>query len=180
MKKYILIFSFLLETLFAFSQSKPKPAKPVEKPPTQKEMEAAMKEAVNGMSAEDIKMMEKMGIKMPSVKDMPKGTEKAMADAWEDEGALLPRRDEARIASISKGVTIAVMKQYVEAIHKGIVPAMEAGMAETGQAVFTYLEKEHIGRDYRGNTAMGLWASGYQQVALMVMGKVASDTPYNQ
>ena len=62
----------LLFVTAAVAQSGKKPAK--EKPPTKKEMDDMMKEmqkAMNEMSPEDKKMMDSMGIKMPSTKGLP-------------------------------------------------------------------------------------------------------------
>src|SRR5689334_3064398 len=71
-----------------------------DKPPTQKEMEDMMKEMqkeMDGMSPEDKKTLDSMGVKVPSMKDVPKMSDKELADAWENENRIVPVRDAARI-----------------------------------------------------------------------------------
>jgi tetratricopeptide (TPR) repeat protein len=140
-------------------------------------MEALMKQAVDGLSAEEKKIMDNMGVKMPSGNDVSKMSSKDLADALDNENRIVPKRDEIRIASIPKGVTNARLKQYVEAIHKKVVSYLDSDIANTGEAIYAYLEKEELDREYRGNAAMGLWATGNPQLALFILGKVCSDTP---
>lgn len=52
-----------------------------------------MQKEMNDMSPEDKKMMDSMGIKMPSIKDIPKATDKQLADAYENENRIVPKRD---------------------------------------------------------------------------------------
>ncbi len=115
--------------------------------------------------------------KMPSAQDFQKFSAKDMAEAWENESRLVPKRDNVRIAGIAKGVTDARLKNYVGAVHRKINGILDAELATTGEAVYAYLEKEGISREDRGNTAMGFWAAGNQQIALFVLGKVCADTP---
>ncbi|WP_315821415.1 hypothetical protein [Paraflavitalea speifideaquila] len=72
MKKYVLLLLFIAVTAAGTAQTKPKP-KPKEAVPTQKELADMMKEmqsAMDGMSPEDKKMMDSMGIKMPDMKGL--------------------------------------------------------------------------------------------------------------
>ena len=80
MKKYLLASALLLVMGAAFAQTKPKPK---EKPPTQSEMEKMMKEAqmeMNNMDPETLRMMDSMGIKRPSFKNVPKLSDKQLAE----------------------------------------------------------------------------------------------------
>src|SRR3954467_13839321 len=75
MKKYLLAFAFLFVMVAGFSQGKPTKK---EKPPTEKEMEEMKKEmddAMKDMTPEDKRIMDSMGIKMPSMPTMPKMTD---------------------------------------------------------------------------------------------------------
>src|SRR4029078_7879443 len=85
--------------------------------PTQKEMEDMMKDAqkeLDGMSAEDKKMMDSLGIKMPSMKNVPKVTDAQLKEAWENETAIVPKRDAARLASISNTpLTASSMPSFI-------------------------------------------------------------------
>ncbi|MEQ1586036.1 MAG: hypothetical protein ABL895_09175, partial [Cyclobacteriaceae bacterium] len=116
MKKNLLIIALMLMCLYSFAQQKPKP-KEKEKAPTQKEMEEMMKEAqkeLDNMSEEDKKMMKEMGIKIPSMKDVPQVTDQQLADAWENENRIVPNKDLARINSISKTpITNSAMPSFL-------------------------------------------------------------------
>src|SRR5690242_6766963 len=104
MKKYSVLLLFVLMTCAVIAQPNKKPPQQ-EKPPTQKEMEEMMKEAqkaMGEMSPEDKKMMDSLGIKMPSFNNVPKVSDKQLADAWDEENRIVPRKDVARIASILK------------------------------------------------------------------------------
>ena len=126
MKKLILIVCFSLLGILAFSQTKPKPKKPADAPPTQKEMEAMMKQAMDQLSPEDKRMMDSLGIKMPSMKDVPKVGDKALAKAYADELRIVPVRDAARIASIPNTPSAGAMPAYLQKLESGIMGMMDA------------------------------------------------------
>lgn len=78
----------------AFGQTKPK-QNSSEKPSTQNVMDATMKEiqkAMDAMSPEEKKMMENMGVKIPSTKNLPDATDKQMADAVEEDEKVIPSK----------------------------------------------------------------------------------------
>src|SRR4029079_15884228 len=97
MKKTIFLHILLLMAITAFSQPK---SKQKEKPPSKKEMADMMKEmqtAIDGISAEDKKLMDSMGFKMPSMKDIPKLSDKQLAASMENASLVVPKKDAARI-----------------------------------------------------------------------------------
>ena len=181
MKKYLLLISVLLVMAATFAQTgKKPPAK--EKPPTQKEMEEMMKEMqseINGMSAEDKKMMDSMGIKMPSMKDMPKVSDKQLADAWENENRVVPKRDAARIASIPKAVTNSKMGAYIAAVQNKITPAFEPAVVSIGNQVYDYIKSNSKNAGEAANMALGLWLAGQPEMALYVLGKICASDAAN-
>src|SRR6185295_8044880 len=128
MKRILLAFVLLFVTAAAFTQVPKKPdAK--EKPPTQKEMDDMMKEmkkAMDEMSPEDKRMMDSMGIKMPSLKNMPKATDKQLADAWEQETQLVPMKNPTRIAAIPQTPTVAALPGFISMVHTTIVAKLTA------------------------------------------------------
>src|SRR3954463_3115137 len=104
MKRLLLLLSCLILFGISFSQPGKKPVQK-DKPPTQKEMADMMKEMqkeLDGMSPEDKKTMDSLGIKLPSKNSLPKVSDKQLANAWENENRIVPKRDEARIADVSK------------------------------------------------------------------------------
>lgn len=176
MKKSISLFIFFLCTVAVFSQAGKKPVAK-EKPPTQKEMEAMMKEAEKMMgeiSAEDKKMMDSMGIKIPSFKNVPKVSDKQLADAWEDENRIVPKRDAGRIASIPKAVAAEKMGSYIDAVQKKIAAALMPAVVTMGNKVYAYIQANSKSTDEAGNMAMGLWMAGHTEIALYVLGKAAA------
>src|SRR3954449_3472735 len=103
MLRLLLVISCFIFCEMSFAQPTKKPTAK-EKAPTQKEMEDMMKDAqkeLDGMSPEDKRMMDSMGIKMPSMKNVPKVSDAQMKEAWENETAIVPKRDATRLASIS-------------------------------------------------------------------------------
>jgi len=99
MKKYFTVcffFVFCIATAIA-QPPKPKP-KPKEKPQT--EMEKMMKEAqmeMDNLDPETLRMMDSMGIKRPSFKNVPKVSDQQMKEAVENENRIVPKKDAARI-----------------------------------------------------------------------------------
>jgi tetratricopeptide (TPR) repeat protein len=176
MKKSILLFVLILISVCIFSQPGNKP-KPKEKPPTQKEMEAMMKEAekmIGEISAEDKKMMDSLGIKMPSFKNVPKVTDKQLAEAWDDENRIVPKRDAARIAAIPGTVTDAGMAVYIAAINKNVTSALKPELVVTANKVYEYIKSNSKNSGEAGNMATGLWLAGKPEMAMHVLGKICA------
>ena len=177
MKKYLLAISMLLPMTTTFAQTKQKPAMKQDKAPTQKEMEAMMKEMqkeLDAMSPEDKKMMDSMGIKMPSMKDIPKLTDKQLADAWEDEKRIVPKRDDARIAAIPKAVTDSKMGAYIAAVQNKLASAFKPAVVSTGNKLYDYIRSNSKNAGEAANMTMGLWLAGKPELALYVLGKLCA------
>ncbi len=174
------LLSIIVGCLFAFSsmaQTKPK-----QKAPTQKEMEAMMKESqkmIDELSEEDKKMMDSLGIKMPNFKNTPKVSDKQLAQAWEDENRVVPKRDATRIAAIPKGVTGARMETYIATIQKKMMTTLDAGLIKTGDKVFNYIQSNSNNSAEAGNMAAALWIIDKPQMAMYVLGKVITNDPSN-
>lgn len=173
----------LLITGASFSQTKPK-AKAREKAPTQKEMEAALKDAqgmmeemMKEMSDEDRKMMDSMGIKMPNMKNVkvPKASDKQLAEAFEDEERIVPRKDNARIAAIPKQVTAAKLPAYIAAIQKKMTAQMESKMIVIGNNIYKEIQAKAKSVRQSGSMATSLWMSGQPELSLYLLGKVCAE-----
>jgi tetratricopeptide (TPR) repeat protein len=159
----------------ATAQPGKKPAK--EKPPTQKEMEEMMKEAekmMGEMSAEDKKMMDSMGIKMPSFKNVPKVTDKQLAEAWENENRIVPKRDAARIAAIPAAVTDARMPVYLTAVQKAVAASLKPDAVTTGNKAYDYIKSVSKNSGEAANMSIGLWMAGQPEIAVHVLGKICA------
>ena len=179
MKKYFLVFTLSLLISPAFSQVKKKAQ---EKPPTQKEMDAMMREAQSAMDdldPETKKMMDSMGIKIPSFKNAPKINSQQLAQEWEKEELIVPKKDAGRIAAIPKKVTDANMKGYIMAVQKNASLLFSPGVITTGDKVKAFIKSNSKNASEAGNMACALWIAGKQELALYVLGTVCGDEPTN-
>jgi tetratricopeptide (TPR) repeat protein len=181
--KIAFMLVLLLVTTVSFSQTKPK-AKAKEKAPTQKEMEAALRDAqgmmdemMKEMSDEDRKMMDSMGIKLPNMKNVkvPKATDKQWAEAFEDENRIVPKKDNARIAAIPKNVTTAKLPSYIAAIQKKMTGQMEAGTIAIGNNIYKEIQAKTKSTRQSGSMATSLWMSGQPELSLYLLGKVCAE-----
>ncbi|MET0465909.1 MAG: hypothetical protein ABW007_22300 [Chitinophagaceae bacterium] len=173
----------LLISVVAFSQTKPK-TKPKEKAPTQKDMDATLKEMqgmmdemMKEMSDEDRKMMDSMGIKMPDLKNVkvPKATDKQWAEAFEDDNRIVPKKDNARIAAIPKNVTAAKLPAYIAAIQKKMTGQMDSKTAAAANNIFKEIQAKAGSTRQAGSMATALWMSGQPEISLYLLGKICAE-----
>ena len=153
-----------------------------EKPPTRKEMEALMNEAekmMGELSDEDKRAMDSLGIVIHGFKNVPKVSDRQLAQAWEDENRVVLKRDAARIASIPKPVTDARMGNYLAAIQEKIKLTLDADLLKLGDKVYAFIQANSKSNAEAGNMAAGFWLLGKPQLAIFVLGKVCSDAPGN-
>lgn len=135
-----------------------------------KEMQQAMKE----MSPEDKRMMDSMGIKMPSMGDLPKFSDRELAEAWENEARITPKRDAARIAAIPKMVTDAKMNAYISAVQEKLSSILKPAVITMGNKAYDYLKSNSRSSVEAGNMAMGFWMAGKAELALYLLGKICA------
>ena len=182
MKKLLFVSILLLTLAAAFAQTKPTKPKAQDKPPTQKEMADMMKEMqkeLDGMSPEDKKMMDSMGIKMPSLKNVPKVSDKQLADAFENENRVVPKRDVARIAAISKAVTDSRMGAYLTSLQNKVSDQQKPEIKSIGEKIYTYIKSNSKNNNEAGNMATALLIAGKTELSLFVMGKICANEPAN-
>lgn len=185
MKKYLLLITLLSATVISFAQPGKKNEK--EKPPTQKEMEEMMKEAekmMGEMSAEDKKMMDSMGIKMPDFKKTAKSvsgiTDKQLATAWEVENLIVPKKDNARINAISKTpLTAGSMGAFINDVNTKTFALLWPASKSLAEKLYAQMKAAGKNSDAIGNTATGLWIMGRLQPALYIIGKICAEDASN-
>lgn len=179
----LLIATLLLPALL-FGQKK----SGKEKPPTKKEMEAAMKEAqgmmdemMKEMSPEDKKMMDSLGIKIPDMKKAGKNiagvSDKKLAMAWQDDNRIVPKKDAVRIAAIAKGVNAAQISAYVKAIQTKLGAALGANIVVQGDKVYGKIKIRAKNGGDADAMASAFWASGHPELTVYLLGKVCADYP---
>ena len=182
MKRCILTFIATILTAAIFAQPGKKTASK-EKPPTQKEMQDMMKEAqkaMDEMSPEDKKMMDSMGIKMPSFKNIPNVSDKQLAQAWEVENLIVPKKDITRIASISKTpLTVGSLGTFIDKVHNETLMLLWPASKSLAEKLYAQMKAAGKSSDAIGNTASGLWIMGRIQPALYIMGRMCVEDPSN-
>ncbi|MEO6136850.1 MAG: hypothetical protein ABIP35_16975 [Ginsengibacter sp.] len=182
MKRCILTFIATILTAAIFAQPGKKTASK-EKPPTQKEMQDMMKEAqqvMDEMNPEDKKMMDSMGIKMPSFKNVPKVSDKQLAQAWEVENLIVPKKDNARIVSISKTpLTVGSLGTFINQVHNETLLLLWPASKSLAEKLYAQMKARGKNNDAIGNTASGLWIMGRIQPALYMMGRICVEDASN-
>jgi len=179
MKKVALIaLSIFLLTSNTHSQTKPK-----EKAPSGNEMDEMMKESqknLDNMSPEDKKAMEDMGFKMPSMKNIPKVTDPLLQNAIESNERIVPKKDDARIASISKtALTNAALPGFLSDTHTKVVKLLKQPSQAKGEELYQLIKAQHNSAAETGNAAAGLWMMGRAELALYLIGKTCVADPTN-
>ena len=139
---------------------------------------------LDGMSAEDKKTMDSLGIKMPDIKQIKQNTahisDKQLAEAWENETAIVPKRDVVRIASISNTpLTASSMPSFILTTHKLVLQKITAASRTMGENIYARLKADGKTNALIGNEAAALWMLGRVEIALCLMGKVCADDPSN-
>lgn len=179
MMKYLWLPILLLAATSNYAQNNPK--KNGDKPPTQKEMAKMMQEmqdAMNGMSAEDKRMMDSLGIKMPDMKKMQQTASFAAANAKSNTAGSLPARDAARIAALPKtALTAATLPAYLQTLYQKIKEVLPATLQEHTLQDYEQLRKKYPGKNILPTTAAGYWVFGNYNGALLLMSKACMENP---
>jgi tetratricopeptide (TPR) repeat protein len=152
--------------------------------PSQQEMQDIMKEAqkaLDNMSPEDKKMMEGMGIKMPSFKETPSVSDTQLSGAYDDETQIVPKKDAARIASISKiPLNNSTLPPFISSAHSKVISQLKPDSKSKGEEIYQLIKSSSSSSAVIvGNTAANLWVFGKVELALYVMGKACVDDPTN-
>ena len=179
MKKVYLLILIAVFAHSAFAQKKPK-----EKPPTQKEMADMMKEmqkAMDGVSPEDKKAMDSLGIKMPDIKSIQKSmsgvTDAQLKKSYEVESRVVPLKDVARINSaLSITLFTAMMSDYIAKTQQAVLEILSPKAKATGAQIYQQIKSVNKSA---ANTAVGLWMDGKPTLALYIMGEVCKADPDN-
>ncbi len=178
MKRKFLCSTFMLLLIIgvAFAQSKPKPKQ--KKPPTMSEMEKMMEMAqmeMDNMDPETLRMMDSMGIKKPSFKNVPKVSDKQLKDAWEVENRIVPKKDVDRIAAIPKTVTDGRMGAYITSIQNKAATLLKPEVKKMADKIYSYIKSKSKNSAEAGNMAAGLWIAGKPEMAYFTLGKICAD-----
>jgi len=186
MKSWLFIIFIQLAGFTAIAQSNGK-AKETEGAPTQQEMQDMIKEmqnAMDDMSDEDKKEMEKMGVQMPDLNKIQQSvsgvSDADLKKAYENENRIVPEKDDARIASISKiPLAAATLPAFLSSTHAKVLALLRPASITLAESLYTQLKSTGKNSDAIGNTSTGLWIMGRIQPALYIMGRVCSEDVNN-
>ncbi len=178
-KSKIILITFFTLMCCTLVQAQDKSRK--QSAPSQKEIDDAMKglqQIQDGMSPEEKKMMEQMGVKMPGMQSMPKMTAGQMQQAMELANSVVPPKDEAAIASIAKSpLSNSSLPAYLAATHEKVLSQLKPVVKTKGEEVYKAINLKVHSAYAVGNFAAGLWMAGKGELALYVMGKACMDDP---
>jgi len=177
-KKILTILVLMLIGLVGFAQQKPKPK---DKPPTQKEIDEMMREAqkeMEGLSEEEKKMMEEMGVKMPDLKNIPKFTDEQIQEVADQEGQFIPKKDASRISLANRKVgTVAQVKTHSEDILVKMKRNYDAEFIKSGESLYNSISAKNPNTNAVEVTGIGLWTIGKSDMALYLLTRAAIDHP---
>ncbi len=179
--KYLLTI-ILVSTLAmpVYPQTKPK-TKQSESTPTQKEIEALMKEAqqeMENLDPETKRMLDSMGMKLPSFQNLPAMTDQQLAEAATEDGRLFPSRKANLIARLpNKTLSNSELASFVKTTNVSIAglitPKSKALADKTANAL---KNDPHYG-GMIASAANGMWILGLKEPALYLMGKATEILP---
>ncbi len=182
MKKLLFISLFVLAITAAFSQTKTKKTS-AEKAPAQQDIRQMMKDAqkeLDTMSPEDKKMMQDMGVNIPNMNTLPGFTDQQLQKGAAEVSRIIPDKDVARIASISKTpLTNALMPSFLLETHNKLITVLKPEACATGEEIYKLIKAQHNSAVETGNAAAGLWMMGKAELAIYIMGKSCIDEPSN-
>lgn len=170
----------LFSSQLVLAQPKPKQK---EKAPTQKEMEEMMKEAqkaIDNLDPEEKRMMDSLGIKMPSFKEVPKVGDAALKKAFDDENRLVPLKDNARIGSIYKfPLTSSNISNFLSSTTANVAAKLGTQKTTQGEQAFQQAKASYHTSTGIGNAAVSFFVMGYPDIALYMQGKACAEDPSN-
>ena len=172
MKKYILTLALLFAAIIVFAQPG---KKPVQKKPTQSDMDKAMEDAMKGMTEEEKAEMRKL---MKNVMPDATGKQATIADYPEftNNRDLIPKKDIARINAIPK-------KKLVQADMSGYATNLYNKIMTKGDAAEITLAKKIIAQTPKANDIGGAailcMLQGHPQAAMALSMKAVQADPSN-
>jgi|GEM_PF-1131499 len=169
---------FLFTTVLSLSLSA---QNNTEKPPTQSEMEQLMKEAqkaMETMSPEEKKMMEEMGISAPTFNNVPQVGDKKLAEAWENDGKVVPARKTNLISKLPKKIfSNAELAAYVKKMNVSVAKTIKPESKQMADKLIEQAKNDKYYGALLASAANGMWATGFNEAAVYLMGKATEILP---
>jgi len=172
----------MLLIVASYAQTK---TKPVEKPPTQKEMEEMMKEMqkwTEEMSPEDKKMRDSLGFNTPVNPNMQEQYDFADKNTTQQQKnaiagiETIPIRDNARIAGLPKSVlTDAQLIVFLQKVNAAAYRKISPESKKIADATYAAVKEKSNETIFLANAANGLWLNGEPEAAIVVMSKAVME-----
>jgi tetratricopeptide (TPR) repeat protein len=194
----IIIFLWLIASISkpAFSQV-----------PSQKEIQSKLLEAANELNAQiadtekqiaeakknkadeetikdledQLAMLKKQLAMMGGVnKQLGKVSAKTFQQASEEGNNIIPKKDVARINSVSKKIlTDAELASFVKTVFTEVEKFIPAAEKNEAVKIYNNTKSEFKSPNALGSAASGCWMYGHQEKALWIIGKACIDNPAN-
>ena len=177
MLKIVLVaFSILLLIPGSYAQTKSK-----EKAPAGNEMDEMMKEAqkeLDNMSPEDKKLLEGMGVKMPSMNSVPQATDQQLQNANNISESAIPKKDPGRITrALSVTINDAGMPAYIDKVNTFVTNKMKPDYKERAEEIYQSLSQNSPVSGNPGQSAVAFLIEGKPMLALYILGKACKAFP---
>lgn len=180
MKKYSCILPLLLITSLLYAQPVKK-QKPADKPPTSKEMKELMQaaqKAVDDVDPADKKLMDSLGVKMPSFNNVPIAGDKALSEAYEEDGKLVPTRKTTLINALpAKIFTKDELLAYIKKTNTSILTVIRPAAKQMADKLIDQFKNDPYYGYMIAAAANGMWMMHYKEAATYLMGKAAEALP---
>ena len=139
-----------------------------------KEAQKAMEE----MSPEDKKMMEGMGVPANSFNTVPQIGDQKLAEAWENDGKIVPARKTNLIAKLPKKIfSNQELAAYVKKMNASVAKTIKPESKQMADLLIEQAKNDKYSGALLASAANGLWTAGYNEAAVYLMGKATEILP---
>jgi len=178
--KKLLLFSICVLFSISYTQSQTK-TKPAEKAPEQQDIQQMMKDAqkeLDNMSPEDKKMLENMGVKMPSMNSMPQLTDQQIQNASNGSESIVPVKDVARInKALSISLSDVEMPAYIDKVNVLVKKKMKPDYVTRADEIYNLLSQNSTSPYAVSQYAIGVLIEGQPMLAIYLLGKSCRKLP---
>jgi tetratricopeptide (TPR) repeat protein len=180
----LLIFIISFWGVIALPQAKtqtkaPTKAPTKEKAQSQTEMQGMLNEmqkAMDELSPEDKKMLESMGVKIPTMNNLPNASE--MAVAFEEEGRVIPSKKSELIAQLPRKIfSIAELNTYLKTTNASVSAIITPKSKELAEKVMEQFHNDPYYGYMIASVANGMWMMGLKEPAVYLMGEATKVLP---
>ncbi|BAV09528.1 hypothetical protein SAMN05421788_101961 [Filimonas lacunae] len=178
MKHYIAILCLLFCQL---AQAQPNKGN-TRKAPTKKDVDETLKQVqqmMDELSPEDRRMLDSLGVKPSSFKNLTKLNDQQLAQGWEEANRIVPKRDASRIDAIPPAFSNAGTAAYITSVQNKTLPQLKPAVVTMGKKIYATLQEQGSNARKTGNAAAALWIMGKTQLAFYIMGKACEQDATN-